>query len=131
MANDSVPAEEYHERTKHTPQSVQSGHRLDFENKPTPYKRYTDLSREDLPDPDDLPVIETPTLEAITVDGRTPPPRVTDTEWEPPEIDSETLAQICFYAAGVTKEIELRDRVVEFRAASCTGNLHHLTSSSA
>lgn len=123
--SEPVPATEYHEQTKHTPQSVRSGPGLNFENKPTPYKQYTDLPQQSLPDESGLPAIETPALEAITVEGKEPPPHVLGGDGDTDVLDADTLASICFYTAGVTKEIELRNRTAEFRAASATGNLHH------
>ncbi|WIV68028.1 SagB/ThcOx family dehydrogenase [Natrialbaceae archaeon AArc-T1-2] len=119
-----VDAREYHQRTKHAPRNVRGGGRLDFENKPTPYKQYAELSREELPDDPSGPT--TPALEAITVDGPTPPGRDLFGDLEADELDRETLGELCHYAAGITKEIELENRTVEFRAASCTGALYHV-----
>jgi SagB-type dehydrogenase family enzyme len=121
----TLSAVEYHEETKHTPRSVRSTPGLNFENKPTPYKRYTDLPTVDLPAPGELPPIETPALEAVTVEERVPPGR--DPFWSQQEdIGRETIGALCFYAAGITKEIELRNRTAEFRAAACTGALYHV-----
>jgi hypothetical protein len=36
---------EYHEQTKHTPQSVRRGPEINFDNKPRPYKIYQNLPR--------------------------------------------------------------------------------------
>ena len=115
---------EYHERTKHSPRSIGGGGRLDFENKPTPYKIYVDLPREQLPDDPSGP--ETPALEAIAVDGSEPPACGPFDDLEPTEIDRETLGELCHCAAGVTKEIDRRGRTLEFRGASCTGALYHI-----
>lgn len=124
--SDAVSSLAYHERTKHTPQSVRSGPGLNFENRPTPYKQFTDLSRVTLPDADGLPALDTPTLEAVTVTDRQPLPHLSPEADDSPVFEGDTVGQLCFYTAGLTKEIELRDRTVEFRAASCTGNLHHV-----
>src|SRR5262245_64177743 len=43
-------AREFHDRTTHTPQSIRtSGHMLDWDNKPFPFKIYTELSALALP----------------------------------------------------------------------------------
>lgn len=120
----AVSAPEYHERTKHSPQSIRSHPGMNFENKPTPYKRYTDLPETDLPD--DSLEVSIPTLEAVTVTNRTPPDRVPFEGDGDHALDRETLAGLCHDAAGITKQVELRDRTVEFRAASCTGALYHV-----
>ena len=122
--SEELPATEYHERTKHSPESVRAGPGLNFENKPTPYKRYVDLPREPLPD--DPPEPGIPSLDAIAIERPVPPEDAPFDDLEASEIDRETLAQLCQYAAGITKEIELRDRTVEFRAAACTGALYHV-----
>ena len=121
---EDLSALQYHERTKHSPQSVRSGPGLDFDNKPTPYKQYVDLPRESLPDDPTDPGI--PALDAIAVDRSEPPDDEPFDGLEASAIDREMLAQLCQYAAGITKEIELRDRTVEFRAAACTGALYHV-----
>lgn len=126
--HDPVPASEYHEQTKHSPESVRKGPGLNFENKPTPYKQYTHLSR--IPLPDDPPTIELPALRAVTAERRSPfdqPPfGGGDHEAEEAGLDRKTIAGLCHHAAGITTEIELRNRTVEFRAAACTGALYHV-----
>ncbi|WP_255191822.1 SagB/ThcOx family dehydrogenase [Natronobeatus ordinarius] len=111
-----VSAVEYHDRTKHSPKSVrEGGHRLDFDNKPTPYKVYEDLPSRSLPDP--LEPAE-PALAAIaepTPDGD--PARAPDVE---------ALTALCQYAAGITKELEVYGERREFRAAAATGALYHV-----
>lgn len=119
-----VSAIEYHDRTKHSPESVRTSPGLDFQNKPSPDKAYLDLPRTSLPtDPADP---GTPALAAIAVD-RPAPPRDEPFPASPPnEIDRETLAQLCHYAAGITKELSLQNREMAFRAAACTGALYHI-----
>ncbi|MFB6191924.1 MAG: hypothetical protein ABEI11_01235 [Haloarculaceae archaeon] len=121
---DGVPAVEYHERTKHSPESVRSGPGLDFDNKPIPYTVYEGLPREPLPD--DPPAPDAPALEAVAVDGPEPPGREPFGDRDPDRVDRATVAGLCHYAAGVTKEIKLRNRTVAFRAAACTGALYHV-----
>jgi SagB-type dehydrogenase family enzyme len=118
---DPVPATEYHEQTKHSPESIRSSPGLNFENKPTPYKRYLDRPRVSFPSP---PGIDAPALEAITV-TRGDPADAMGVE-ERVGLDRDTVAGLCHYAAGITKEIERRNRTIEFRAAACTGALYHV-----
>ncbi|MFB6104715.1 MAG: SagB/ThcOx family dehydrogenase [Halobacteriaceae archaeon] len=111
---EGVSAITYHDRTKHTPESVRGGGGLDFENKPRPDKQYTDL-------PQVGPVGQRhdpsmPALEAITgstSEGST-------------GLDRDTLLSLCYHAAGITKTIQRGGREIAFRAASCTGALYHI-----
>jgi SagB-type dehydrogenase family enzyme len=121
---ETIPASEYHERTNHSPRSIRQHPALNFENKPTPYKRYTDRPRTDLPD--DFDEVSTPALEAVTGTGSEPPERPPFDSADELAIDRETLAGLCYDAAGITTEVELHDRTVEFRAAACTGALYHI-----
>ncbi|SEW27685.1 SagB/ThcOx family dehydrogenase [Natrinema salifodinae] len=110
---------DYHERTKHSPSSVrEGGHGLDFDNKPTPYKEYTDLPKKTLADRIRPP--RQPALAAIAEPTPDGDPR---RECRP---DLETVTTLCYYAAGVTKEIEKRGRSLRFRAAATTGALYHV-----
>jgi SagB-type dehydrogenase family enzyme len=113
-----VDAREYHERTKHSPRSVrESDFRLDRANMPRPYKVYEDLPRvgpTGSPDPPSQPA-----LEAITASRPDPP----GAERPAGELDLHTL---CYYATGVTKELNRQGRTMRFRAASCTGKLYHV-----
>ncbi|WP_408956751.1 SagB/ThcOx family dehydrogenase [Natrinema sp. 74] len=110
---------EYHERTKHSPRSVREGASgLNFDNKPTPYKEYTDLPTWELaerirpPQQPALAAIAEPTPDGDpTRDGRP---------------DLETVTTCCYYAAGITKSIERRGRTHLFRAAATTGALYHV-----
>ena len=92
--------------------------RLDRANKPRPYKVYEDLPRFDPEGESDPP--ETPALAAIATDASSPPPGAPDPSGDP---DIQTL---CHYAAGITKELEIRGQQVPFRAAACTGKLYHV-----
>ncbi|MFB6211537.1 MAG: SagB/ThcOx family dehydrogenase [Halobacteriales archaeon] len=113
---DSIPAIDYHERTKHTPASVRGGAGLDFDNKPRPYKRYTDRPTISLEDSIGEPT--QPTLRAIA--ARRPP------DPDAGGVDRAALAELCYYAAGITKTISRRGHEHEFRAAACTGALYHI-----
>jgi SagB-type dehydrogenase family enzyme len=118
-------ARTYHERTKHSPASVRtSGHRLDFENKPIPYKIYEDLPS--VPLASEIRPFQMPTLTAITGPGEGHDvEHVPDHDAERlPDLDA--ITQLCYYAAGITKTIERGDHEFEFRAAACTGALYHI-----
>lgn len=113
MSN-GVPAIEYHERTKHTPQSVRGGSGLNFDNKPRLYKVYKDLPTISLGD--SIPEPSMPALQAVA----------TFNSSDTTEIDREALAGLCYYAAGITKTIRRRGHEHLFRAAACTGALYHI-----
>jgi SagB-type dehydrogenase family enzyme len=121
-----VDAREYHGRTKHSPESVRErDFSLDFENKPRPFKVYEDLDRVEPPGAPQAP--ETPVLEAIATTNADPTAgRGGDGGRGTPALDFGVLHSICHYAAGVTKELEMRGQQVQFRAASCTGKLYHV-----
>ena len=114
-----VTAREYHERTKHSPESLRaSDHRLDFSNKPTPYKVYRNLPKVELARRVRPPQI--PTLTAIAESGADIHAKQVH------ELDFDALTQLCYYSAGVTKKIRRSDRDLLFRAAACTGALYHI-----
>ncbi|WP_195893046.1 SagB/ThcOx family dehydrogenase [Halopiger djelfimassiliensis] len=112
-----IGAFEYHERTKHSPKRVREGsHGLDFDNKPRPYKEYTDLPA--IPLMDRIRPPQQPALAAIaesTPDGR-----------DRGRPDREIVTTLCYYAAGITTAIERRGRTHLFRAAATTGALYHV-----
>ncbi|MCU4743221.1 SagB family peptide dehydrogenase [Natronoglomus mannanivorans] len=120
-----VDALEYHERTKHSPQSIrQSDHRLDFDTKPTPYKIYEELPTRSLTD--DVSSIDYPALAAVaepTADGALERRSGGDASTD---LDREAVAALCHYAAGITKTIERSGREHHFRAAAATGALYHV-----
>ncbi|ESP89675.1 SagB family peptide dehydrogenase [Candidatus Halobonum tyrrellensis] len=117
-----VDAREYHERTNHDPETVGDDRPpMDPDNRPRPYKLYEDRPRVDLPDPD--PPAE-PALSAIATPSADP--RESDGGGGSTPLDAGTLAALCHYAAGVTKELERRGEPMRFRAASCTGKLYHV-----
>ncbi|MFB6254838.1 MAG: SagB/ThcOx family dehydrogenase [Halobacteriaceae archaeon] len=109
-----ISAIDYHQETKHTPQSVKGGGGLNFDNKPRLYKLYEDLPSISLDDS-----IPEPSMSALRAIAEQP---ANDTN----TIDRETLAGLCYYAAGITKTIHRRDHEHEFRAAACTGALYHI-----
>ncbi len=110
---DTRAARGYHDQTAHSHWSVrQSGHSLDWENKPFLYKVYPDLPEIGLPR--ELPALALDTLEALSgVQG------------------SETLrtleglATLLFFSAGITrKKTYPGGAEIRFRAAPSTGALY-------
>lgn len=115
-----VDAREYHERTNHTPERLRSSsHRMIEEIKPRPFKRYRDVSSEP------LDTITPPHQPALATIAQARPMSV-DTGSQGSVLDRTTVATCCYLAAGITQETEYKGQSVRFRAASCTGNLHHI-----
>jgi SagB-type dehydrogenase family enzyme len=107
-------ARRFHDRTAHSPASVrQSTHTLDWDNKPFPFKVYTDLPAVELPR--SFPPIDTDVLVTLR-----PSARRSDT---PPTL--EILTALLFHSAGVTKKKTYPGGgEVLFRAAASTGALY-------
>ena len=106
-------AREYHERTMHSPHSVRtSGHVLDWDIKPLPFKIYPDLPA--IPLPRDFPPPAADTVAALSGASAKSSPLVL-----------EQLAALLFFSAGVTKTMKYPSGVeVHFRAAPSTGALY-------
>ena len=116
-----VDAREYHERTKHSLESVRTdSFSLDFENQPRPYKVYENLPQVTLAAPPTPPAEAA--LSAVAT-STTDPDSVTEGG---ASVDAQTLHTLCHYATGVTKELTRQGRRMRFRAASCTGKLYHV-----
>jgi SagB-type dehydrogenase family enzyme len=109
----SSVARRFHDETAHTPHSVRtSGHTLDWDNKPFPFKIYTDAPAVELPRDVDVPAA--PTLQALAAPG---PPVA--------GLTLGTLTALLYYAAGVTrKKTYPGGGEVLFRAAASTGALY-------
>src|SRR5438552_33538 len=107
-------ARRYHDLTAHSPDSVRaSGHELDWENKPFPFKVYTDIPGLHLPR--EIDVLATPALAAIGGEGAAPPAGLT----------LAALTSLLYYMAGVTKRKTYPGGgEVLFRAAASTGALY-------
>ncbi len=104
----------YHEATKHSELSVRtSRHYLDWENKPSPFKRYKKLPPTPLPQ--DFPHPREVSLRAI----RATPPNTTATR-----INVGILAEILFFSAGLTRRMKMNDDFHYMRAAPATGALY-------
>ena len=87
-----MTAREYHDRTAHSPASVRtSGHTLEWDIKPFPFKIYTDLGAQALPR--ELDSIATDTLAALA----DPAPTAS-------AFGLSELVAVLYYAAGVTKK---------------------------
>ena len=106
-------ARRFHDDTAHSPYSVRtSGHTLDWDNKPFPFKIYTDAPAVALPR--EVDVVTTPTLQALA----SPAPAAV-------RLTLGTLTAVLYYTAGVTKKVTYRGGgEVLFRAAASTGALY-------
>src|SRR5256885_16049222 len=88
-----ISARAFHDATTHTPQSIRtSGHALDWDNKPFPFKVYTELPA--LPLPRAFDPIATDALAALDPARRAPTQR----------LDLDRLAALLYFTAGVTKK---------------------------
>lgn len=107
----------YHNGTKHSYQSVRANpHYLDFENQPVSFKIYSEL--EPIALPAHLSSSGMPSLSAISaVAARR------DRQASP---SKQTLAEILFLCAGITKRRKYPGGEMLFRAAACTGALYHI-----
>ncbi|WP_049925750.1 SagB/ThcOx family dehydrogenase [Halopiger goleimassiliensis] len=118
-----VDAREYHERTKHSPESLRrDAFSLDWSNKPRPFKAYRDRPRRPL---ERIRPPWTPTLSLVAESHADP--LAGTAQSTRPAIDRDLVATLCYEAAGIVQRVETDDgRELPFRAASCTGNLHHV-----
>ena len=107
-----MTAREYHDRTVHSPASVRtSGHTLEWDIKPFPFKVYSDLAA--IPLPRQIDPVATDTLVALAA----PAPAA-------PKLGLGELAAVLYYTAGVTKKKTYPGGgEVLFRAAASTGAL--------
>jgi SagB-type dehydrogenase family enzyme len=108
---------QYHSGTKHSYLSVRlHPHALDWKNKPLLFKIYPTLEVTRLPR--DFQDTGKPALSAIAAS-----PIQVKGECIP---DLETLAQVLFFSAGVTKSRKHPEGETFFRAAACTGALYEI-----
>ncbi len=133
MNNDISCAWEYHENTKHSEISVMnSGHYIDWSNRPNPFKIYTELPT--IPLPSDLAI---PSLNANLAINKSYPQSnqsktlgnlfdntTTTTNTKTETLTSKDIAEILFYSAGITREIKYDNGKLYMRAASATGALY-------
>ena len=115
MNNETNYAKEYHEETKHSEISIQrSRHYLDWNNKPLPFKVYSNLPLISLPTD-----FSQPTLGALNSVGKTQPTRGKSVVF-----DIKSLAELLFFSAGITRVLKLDYGTYYMRAASATGALY-------
>jgi SagB-type dehydrogenase family enzyme len=120
--NDIRYALEYHEATKHSEISIQtSGHYLDWDNKPRPFKIYTKLPSITLPQD-----FCKPSLDAITSISKIKSiaESTAATTTTTSAVDINKLAEILFFSAGITREMDYPYGTYYMRAASATGALY-------
>ena len=118
MKNHEIEAAwNYHNGTKHSYQSIRANrHYLDWENQPMPFKIYTDLPPILLPE--HLSSSGVPALEAISA-------HVVGAE-NRGHCTAQSLAEILFLSAGITRRRSYSGGEILFRAAACTGALYHI-----
>ena len=107
---------EFHEATKHSRVSVRaSAHYLDWENKPGPFKLYTGVPLQDL-----TTEFLRPALNALlSISGGVPKERASAS------MGVDTLAELLFFSAGITREFRVPGRGTFYmRAAPATGALY-------
>lgn len=109
---DTRIARAYHEQTNHSYRSVRApGRGLDWANRPLPYKIYETL--DPIPLPPAGPLVM-PAADAVASDGIGGPASA---------LTLDALAQVLYFSNGVTRERRRGGGAVEFRAASCTGQV--------
>jgi SagB-type dehydrogenase family enzyme len=130
---------DYHEATKHSEASlITSRHYLDFDNKPIPFKIYLELPSISLPI--NFPTPEVNAISCISgmlsqsssddMKGLTTTTTTmmdsTDsvTTSSTPNFSIESLAEILFFSAGITRELKYPYGKYYMRAASATGALY-------
>src|SRR5947207_12349021 len=107
----------YHNGTKHSYESVRtSRHYLDWDNQPIPFKIYSELEPISLPE--HLSSSGMPAISAISSRTAARHDAVLPTR--------QTLAEILFLSAGVTRRRSYPGGEMLFRAAACTGALYHI-----
>jgi len=107
----------YHDGTKHSYQSIRTNpHYLDWEIQPIPFKIYRDI--EPIPLDQHLSSSGVAALDAIAVNAADVEGVASPTR--------QTLAEIFFLSAGVTKRRSYPGGEMLFRAAACTGALYHI-----
>ena len=114
MANFDIQAGwNYHNATKHSHRSVRTNpHFLDWANQPLPFKIYPKL--ELIPLPRKLLESGVPALRAVT--------EVAECDDALPDLQS--LSELLYFSAGVTRRRNFAGSEIYFRAAACTGALY-------
>jgi SagB-type dehydrogenase family enzyme len=116
MANPEIQAGwSYHDATKHSHRSVHSNrHFLDWANQPLPFKIYPKLDL--IPLPRELRQTEVPAMRAIAAvaEGNSALPNL------------QSLSQLLYFSAGLTRRRTFSGGEIYFRAAACTGALYEI-----
>jgi len=108
------PIMTYHEETKHSELSIRtSAHYLDWDNRPSPFKRYRGLPSIRLPWDFAGPSGES--LDAV---------RGVRVSKGRKGMDLGTLAELLFFSAGLTRRVKFGPDFYYMRAASATGALY-------
>jgi SagB-type dehydrogenase family enzyme len=113
---------DYHEATKHSEISLMtSRHYLDLEDRPLPFKTYTELSS--YPLPLDFP---RPALNAISSISKIYPQssETVTADAITTVIDIKRVAELLFFSGGITREVRYPFSTFYMRAASATGALY-------
>lgn len=113
---------DYHESTKHSEISLMtSRHYLDLDNRPLPFKVYTESLSYPLP----LDFSQ-PALDAITSISRIYPQTSENatTDITKTNLNTKSLSEILFFSGGITREIKYPLSTYYMRAASATGALY-------
>jgi SagB-type dehydrogenase family enzyme len=107
----------YHDATKHSYQSIRATpHYLDWDNQPLPFKIYSNLPA--IPLPQNLSSSGVPALTAIST--------IADVATSEIRVNLQTLAEILYFSAGITRRRKYAGGEMLFRAAACTGALYHI-----
>jgi SagB-type dehydrogenase family enzyme len=106
---------EYHQETKHSQMSIRlSNHYLDWDNKPKPFKFYTNIPSIPLPTEFPLPTHNVITMKEIN--------QITASK--NPKIDTELISSLLFFSSGITRQIKFPHGKYYMRAAPATGALY-------
>lgn len=124
MNNDDIRhAIKFHEETKHSEFSVRmSRHYLDWNNRPKPFKVYSKLPS--IPLAQNFPIPSVNALDTISgIKPTTARPESTGAR-KLPIVDLNSLAEILFFSAGITRKVKYNSGIIYMRAASATGALY-------
>src|SRR5712692_2534149 len=103
----------YHEETKHSELSLRmSAHYLDWEDKPSPFKMYSNLPSVPLPRDFPHPMQASPAAIKGVLSGAGN------------AVDLRVLAEVLFFSAGLTRRVGIGNQTYYMRAASATGALY-------
>jgi SagB-type dehydrogenase family enzyme len=104
----------YHDATKHSELSLRmSGHYLDWDNKPSPFKAYKNLTSKPLPH--DFPFPREESLKAVKSQASSDAAE---------SVNLQNLTEILFFSGGLTRKMKIGGETHYMRAASATGALY-------